>query len=61
MKHRGCSCTSIPQYAVEQWRELAERAVQNNQSEVDFLASCHITNRPTALKAYRRARKAMGS
>jgi hypothetical protein len=52
-------CAWNAAYAAEQWREIAERAVQNGQSEVDFVLSCHISNRPVALKAYRAAKARM--
>jgi hypothetical protein len=44
------------QYAIDQWAEIADRAVQNGQSENEFILSCHIANRPAALKAYRAAK-----
>ncbi len=37
------------------WLEQARFVIAQGQSEVDFIAHCHIDNRPAARKAYRAA------
>lgn len=48
-------------HAEEQFLECAERAIAQGQTEVMFVASCHIASRPAAVKAYRAVKAGMHS